>query len=963
MRRFTFILMAAFIAVTSFAQTGLKISDRSLKETQPKNAKRMLSLREQLTLRKAPRKAAADFPVITEAPEGEVKVYKRSGDCTYVNGGYAYQGTQSGAISMVFAGNDVYIYEPICGYTTESWVKGTLSEDKKTITVPLGQNLYYSSNYDAGIQMWFGNNGESVTPNRTITEVTYTIDGNTITLNGASEDLILSCFWTDDNSWTGYSEWNSVYTEVKEDLTLVTPPAELKTQDMPVEGIVVSWDEEGDAQQSPFQFVTKVGFDGSDVYMFFTLGESLPSAWVKGTLEDGVVVFEPQFIGYDEANNKYFLAGYEEDNNTLLPFEMIYDEARGTFELDGLITINADGIMFSMDGLYAYLSSMYIGTRPEVVTPPEGLVTVEKDCEGFIYTDEEEEFTGPVVVGIDGTDVYFQNLIPEVPDGWVKGTLTDNIVTIPCGQYVGVHAEYGTSVYVVGDDPYADEEDYDEEYDGDEEEETELDNVYFRYNAEKGQFELLNNLYVNGKSNDLYFYSVIEAGLLIGISADATWVAAEQGFENSQVIEGITISETLVGVLAQGTGTSAPAFYTTGNALRTYSGNTLTLTSTAEPIGKVIFYVTAPRSGKDDNQMEASTGTVEATSDTKLVWTGAANEVTFTIPGKGLQTRIVKMDVYYVDYSTVTPELPAALITEAYLLKGTDTYYEEETTYEVQVGFDGNDVYFLGLSQYCPDAWVKGTLVDGVVTIPGWYLGVYESFFGDVELAFSGATMQYDAATSTFTCAEFQSVGESGSSWDEMADVTITKLVEKAAIPADPSVVGFEVYGAKYPYVEFNIPTVDTEGEYMVLSKLSYEVLIEKDGVVSTLTATPDLYIALEESMSEFPYTFTDEYDIDRGGETFCLNQPVEEILSWSKIGVRSIYRGLDEENYSNIGWYDIKEYVRDYETGISATSKTEGAVTYYDLQGRVANANAKGILIKQVRQADGKVSRTKVLR
>ena len=955
MKRFTFILMAAFIAVTSFAQTGLKISDRSLKETQPKNAKRMLSLREQLTLRKAPRKAAADFPVITEAPEGEVKVYKRSGDCTYVNGGYAYQGTQSGAISMVFAGNDVYIYEPICGYTTESWVKGTLSEDKTTITVPLGQNLAYSSNYDAGIQMWFGNNGESVTPNKTITEVTYTIDGNTITLNGTSEDLILSCFWTDDNSWTGYSEWNSVYTELKEDLTLVTPPAELKTQDMPVEGIVVSWDEEGDAQQSPFQFVTKVGFDGSDVYMFFTLGESLPSAWVKGTLEDGVVVFEPQFIGYDEANNKYFLAGYEEDNNTLLPFEMIYDEARGTFELDGLITINADGIMFSMDGLYAYLSSMYIGTRPDVVTPPDGLVTVDKDCDGYILEgEEEEEFVGPVTVGFDGNVVYFQNLIAEVPDAWVKGTLSDGIVTIPCGQYVGVSAFYGTSVYVVGENNSAESE-----------EDSEISDIYFRYDDKSGQFELLNNLFVNGKSSEIYYYSVIEEGLVIGIVPDATWVAAEQGYENQKEVAAFTLSEDISATLEKGTGTSTPTYYNTGTALRTYSGNTLTLTSTAEPIGKVVFYVTKPRNGKEDNQFEASTGEVEVVSETKMVWTGVANEITFTVPGAGLQTRIQKIDVFYVNYAKTMVTPPAGLETEEYALFGTDTYYEEETHYSVQVGFDGNDVYFQGLSQFLPEAWVKGTMVDGVVTIPGWYMGLYESLFGDADLVFSGATMQYNAETSTFTCAEFQTIDDDGDPLDELADITITKVVEKAATPADPSVASFKVINAPYPKVNFDIPVTDTNGDFMLTDKLSYEILIEKDGQVSNLTATTDLYTKLEEDMSEFPYNFTDDFDIYPGGSTFYLNQPEEEILSWSKIGVRSIYRGLGEENMSNIGWFDIKQYVEDneYDTGINAAASVEGAVTYFDLQGRVANANAKGILIKQVRQADGKVSRTKVLR
>jgi hypothetical protein len=48
---------------------------------------------------------------------------------------------------------------------------------------------------------------------------------------------------------------------------------------------------------------------------------------------------------------------------------------------------------------------------------------------------------------------------------------------------------------------------------------------------------------------------------------------------------------------------------------------------------------------------------------------------------------------------------------------------------------------------------------------------------------------------------------------------------------------------------------------------------------------------------------------------------------------------------------------------GIGEVGTTEEVVTYYDMQGRLADAHAKGLLLKQVRQADGTVKTIKVMR
>ena len=139
-------MLVALIGVTAFAKApGLKISSRSVQKRAAAVQLKGFQPAAQFTTNRA----AEDYTIITEAPEGEVKTYKRAGDDYYVSGQSAYRGTQSGTVTMVFAdNNEVYILNPVCGFNEGTYAKATLSEDGKTITMPLGQHLYYSSTYD-----------------------------------------------------------------------------------------------------------------------------------------------------------------------------------------------------------------------------------------------------------------------------------------------------------------------------------------------------------------------------------------------------------------------------------------------------------------------------------------------------------------------------------------------------------------------------------------------------------------------------------------------------------------------------------------------------------------------------------------------------------------------------------------------------------------------------------------------
>lgn len=321
---------------------------------------------------------------------------------------------------------------------------------------------------------------------------------------------------------------------------------------------------------------------------------------------------------------------------------------------------------------------------------------------------------------------------------------------------------------------------------------------------------------------------------------------------------------------------------------------------------------------------------------------------------------------YYTDFTIhkgapVMPELvelPEGVEATEYHFAAYDTYYKENVDYPVQVAFDKADVYFQGLSSSVPEAWVKGTLEKGVVTLPeNQYMGVYESFFGDSEIFFGGATFIYDAEKGIFTSEEGFITTAEGYPYDEFSNVVITKIVEKVATPATPSIQKMEYDEEDGFYVYPNIPLKSTDGDYLLVSKLSYQFYIDKNGVVEPYVLKTSDYTKLTEQMTQIPYSFTDDWDIEANA---YLVYVYGDVQTWSKIGVKSIYTGGGETRESAIGWYDV-----DYNmlTGVLPLCQDAKSVVYYDLQGRQTTASAKGLLIRQERMIDGTVRNVKVVR
>jgi len=283
-----------------------------------------------------------DHGIITAPEEGVTKYYTRTGTAFYVSNNSVYDGDQSGIVTIVECedAGTVYIKNPISRYSQNSWVKGT--KDGNTITVAAGQPLAWNANYSATLGLYWGNVQSTDTGN-TYTkgegDITFTVDdeAGTITLDGSSQSKIIAVFWDDDNSWSGYGDYGTVWT-----LNTEYEPASTDPIVLPDGAEVLDWYADGTGSATVPTDV-KVAFVGNEVYIS-GLTSNFPDAWIKGTLSGTTVTFSKfQFVGMYSSTMPIWAVGADSDTGNLQDFTMTYDSEAQTLALDAnqLIVFNA----------------------------------------------------------------------------------------------------------------------------------------------------------------------------------------------------------------------------------------------------------------------------------------------------------------------------------------------------------------------------------------------------------------------------------------------------------------------------------------------------------------------------------------------------------------------------------------------------------------------------------------------
>ena len=254
----------------------------------------------------APMKADS-HGIITEQPEGELRHYVRSGGATYAPIYFIAEQQDGISAEVVFSpdGTKAYFKNIISHAATGTWVEGTVSGN--TITIPLGQNVYWFDSGNYGMQL------ARVKVNGTITDytvstrgnVTFTINGNDLILNDTSGNPDSNIFnglglvYTTPyaGEWSYYLDYGTVLTF--KDVSAVTPPENLNP-------VTYSMEYENSGH------LVNVGFDNDDVYIQGVSQNYIPNAWMKGKLEGDRLVFPLQYGGSISTYLLYFCGADEE---------------------------------------------------------------------------------------------------------------------------------------------------------------------------------------------------------------------------------------------------------------------------------------------------------------------------------------------------------------------------------------------------------------------------------------------------------------------------------------------------------------------------------------------------------------------------------------------------------------------------------------------------------------------------
>ena len=412
--------------------------------------------------------------VIEDQPDGELVVYQRTGGVIrevekddVADDEWPYEilkEAQDGSVNIVFADdNKVYIQRPVSWSYYNGWVEGTLSDDGKTITVPMGQYVAYTFSMEMAVQVavfTLDENSGTYVYDPSVTELIYTInDDGSISMNGTDETRILGTmnrafgeqFQYLDYEWLQAGDYESVYIPATEQP--LTPPDGLETETY----YLTTANFDG-IEWEPYKAMVQMGFDGEQVWLQ-GISKYLPDAWIHGTRDGSTLTFpNTQLLGSYEALLYFKCAEMD-------PFTGATTQKDMVMTFDGVDTYTTFDYIFvttSKEGLdyINYYQGMTLSKHPDVVVEvPEGLQTEEYYFNYVTYDANGREIENQTIVnvGFDGNDIYIQGLWGYLPDAWVKATIIDGNVVFDAPQYLGDYEEeYGFTypIYLIAFDEW-----------------------------------------------------------------------------------------------------------------------------------------------------------------------------------------------------------------------------------------------------------------------------------------------------------------------------------------------------------------------------------------------------------------------------------------------------------------------------------------------------------------------------
>ena len=796
----------------------------------------------------------------------------------------------------VFIDGDFIYVQGLSYFFPDAWLKGTIIDD--SVVFPPFQ---FVGKDNVGREYMVGsNNGNDVC------RIGFAYDAEAKTLVLDTEYMVDNDGNINLSSW-GY--WEDMELSALSGDKLVTPPAGAEEEEWSFDA---TYNNEGGSWD--ISTMIPVIVVGNDIYIKNTaifFGE----AWIKGTISGTTATFPAgQYMGTEVYGSGYIVGS--NDMQTISDIEFGYNAAakkltqRTKYFIENKSKTEIDS--------YGYWTNMVVCNQEQgdpdafyddVIAPPSDIATETWIMTGKLQNDVEMDVR-IIQVAFVGNDIYVQGLAYYLPDAWMKGTISDGTVTFPIGQFVGI-SDYGKE-YMVGSEDLT----------------TDVCDIVFTYDAE-AQMLTQKTLYVLENKNSIYDVSYrayftdleLSAAKLVTLPSGAV----PEQWELQGTYSNKYQKEKSVGVYIDGND-----IYVQG--LANYFEDAWMKGTIS---GETAIFPAFQFVGEDEYGKEYMAGSDDGMTPCDIVFTYSAKahkllnqETSYIIENDG----VTKLDAWgfwtNVTIRELTPVTPPEnLATTTYMLNDKERYYDEEEsvayTREVWVGFDGQDVYIQGFCYECPNLWVRGTLdQDGYVTIPACqYMGNHTSigliiplkFFTalDADDNFVDAVFYYDSETKTFTTDQKLAVNNDDAILSDpyfLTDVRLELLPDVAATPANPI---FKEYDPsdEVGYFKAEFPDNDVDGNHISTQKLYYQVWIEKDGTKQPYTFTAELYsYDLTEDLTEIPCNF-DGYDLYSFYSEGTLRvgiyfeDALEELATWTNIGIQSIYYGGGEIHKSDIVW------------------------------------------------------------
>lgn len=281
------------------------------------------------------------------------------------------------------------------------------------------------------------------------------------------------------------------------------------------------------------------------------------------------------------------------------------------------------------------------------------------------------------------------------------------------------------------------------------------------------------------------------------------------------------------------------------------------------------------------------------------------------------------------------------------------------TGHNVNVGFDGDDVYLQGVCALSPEIWIVGKRDGNKVTfenaqylgdIPGFnmmgfFFGGYaypdEKYVWAYDFA-PNLVMEYDEATKTFSTDQTIIINSNDTNLKYMM-VYRTPLIHPGVEnpspePQNPAPISFSPFEASGNCIgfKFYLPNLSVDNYLLNKDELFWSLYIDDE----LYTFEPYLFEGLRQDMTEIPYNFDLTDDIENKGDIpmHTIYIPIED---FTKVGYVNIHYvpGEADPYYS-----DIVEFLNPDKSAVELLPlDSESPERYFDLNGLPVDKPVKG--------------------